>query len=863
MADTFGFKLGVEGEKEFKQALNNINQQFKVLGSEMTLVTSQFGKQDQSIEALTARNTVLNKEIEAQRGKVDVLRQALANAAESFGENDKRTQSWQIQLNNAEAALNNMEREVESNNKAIEEASGSMEGAGDAAEDLGKDAKQAGGDIDKAGDEADESGKKFEGLGTVAKAAGVAIGAAFAAVGAAAIAAGKALIDMTVAGGDYADNVLTVSAQTGVATDKLQEYMYAAELIDVSTETLTKSMAKNIKSMKSAADGSASMAEAYEQLGVSVTDANGNLRNSDEVYWEIIDALGNVENETERDALAMTLLGKSAQELNPLIKAGSEKMEELGQSAHDAGYVIDDEMLNSYLALDDQLNKLDSGATAAKNALGTILLPVLTDLATEGVDLLGEFSNAILDCNGDVSKMADVVGDMLPQVMDTISKYAPIVISLIGELLSAVGNSIIDNLPQIMEAASSIILSILEGLIEGLPQIAQGALQLVLTLVQGIVDNLPAIINAAIQVVLAIIQGLAQALPQLIPAIIQGVMMVCQTLLDNLPLILEAIIQLIEGIVQGVLDALPIIIDALPGIITSIIEFVLGAIPDLIQMVIDIVMAIVEALPTIIQSIVEAIPAIIDGIISAVLENLPLIVQAGIDLLVALVQALPTIITTIVKAIPQIISSVISAIMDNLPLIIQAGVELFISLIQNLPTIIIEIVKAVPEILKGLVDAFGEGVSQLAEVGANLVRGLWEGIKSLASWLWDQVSGWISGIWDGICGFFGIHSPSRKMAWIGEMLVEGLSNSITNNGDEAVKAAEGLAADIDNVMNGLAADMQTTIPTNFNVSGTGTLAGDAGTNGATIINIYPQSLDEAMIDYLFAKFNAQMGAAVS
>jgi phage-related minor tail protein len=101
MADNFGLKIGVEGEKEFKKALADINQSFKVLGSEMKLVSSQFDKNDKSVQALSARNNVLNKEIEAQRQKIETLRSALQNASDSFGETDRRTQSWQIQLNNA------------------------------------------------------------------------------------------------------------------------------------------------------------------------------------------------------------------------------------------------------------------------------------------------------------------------------------------------------------------------------------------------------------------------------------------------------------------------------------------------------------------------------------------------------------------------------------------------------------------------------------------------------------------------------------------------------------------------------------------------------------------------------------------
>ncbi len=95
MADNFGLKIGIEGEKEFKNAIREINQSFKVLGSEMNLVASQFDKQDKSVEAVTARNKVLNKEIELQKEKIATLEKALANAASSFGETDRRTQSWQ------------------------------------------------------------------------------------------------------------------------------------------------------------------------------------------------------------------------------------------------------------------------------------------------------------------------------------------------------------------------------------------------------------------------------------------------------------------------------------------------------------------------------------------------------------------------------------------------------------------------------------------------------------------------------------------------------------------------------------------------------------------------------------------------
>ena len=834
MADPFGLKIGLEGEKEFKKSIAEINQEFKVLGSEMKLVTAQFDKNDNSIEALTARQSVLTKEVDAQRQKVETLRAAMQNAAESFGENDRRTQAWQIQLNNAEAALIGMEKELDDNTAALNRAEKGMDDAGDSADEMADD-------VEDAAEESEDAKGSFEGLGSVCKATAAAMTAAFAAVSAAAIAGAKALVEMATAGAAYADTVLTESTVTGIATDKLQEYMYAAELVDVSTETLTKSMAKNIKSMQSAADGSAAYAEAYDKLGISVTDANGNLRDSEEVYWEIIDSLGKIENETERDAVAMQILGKSAQELNPLIEQGAARMAELGEQAHAAGYVVSDDMLNAYGALDDQLQYLNVGATAAKNALGTVLLPVLTDLATEGNALLGEFTNGILDANGDISKMSDVIGEMLPKVLDMFMEFLPELMEIAGEIVGSLATAIVDNLPTIIDTAAQIVFSLLQGLIAALPQIVEGALQLVLALVNGILANLPMLLNAALQAVVTLATGIANALPTLIPTIIEVVIQIVQTLIDNLPMILDAALQLIMGLTQGILDALPVLIAALPEIILGIITFLLDAIPQIIETGIQLITSLVAALPEIITAIVEAIPQIIEGIISAVLSAIPQIIQAGIDLLISLVKALPQIIVTIVNAIPDIISGIINAVLNNIPLIIQAGIQLLTSLITNLPTIIIEIVKAIPQIITGIVSALGKGVSQMADVGVNLVKGLWQGIQSLASWLWDKVSGWISAIWDGICDFFGIASPSKEMGWIGQMLVDGLAGSISANGKEAVKAAEGMSADITDVMHGLAEDMETALPTDFtvdsNVHGTvgGGLADTAKQGGLQLV----------------------------
>ena len=748
MADDFGLKIGLEGEKEFKKALADINQSFKVLGSEMKVVQSQFDQNDSSVEALTARNQVLNKEIDAQRQKIDTLRSALKNASDSFGENDRRTQNWQIQLNNATAALNDMERELSDNEKALDDVGKELGDAGKEADDFGDELKEAGND-------ADTSGGKFEKLGSIVKGVAAAMGAALAAIGTASVAAGKALVDMTVEAAAYADEMITQSTVTGMSVESLQAYAYAADLVDVSLDTLTGSMAKNVKSMSNAAQGSAKYAEAYEKLGVSVTNADGSLRNSEEVYWEVIDALGRVSNETERDAIAMQLFGKSAQELNPLIAQGSERIAALTEEAKRMGAVLSEETIEKLGAFDDSVQRLKQGSEAAKRVMGTVLLPQLQTLGADGAAPLGQFTSGLAEAGTDFEKISEVIGQTVGGLVSIIMEHLPQLIQVGMEIVMAIGGAITDNLPTLVECASTVIMTFLDGLIAALPQLTTGALQLVLALADGIVENLPALTDAAIQMIATLATGIAEALPELIPAVVQMLTTIIQTLLDNLPLLLDAALQLIMGLTQGLLDAIPVLIESLPTIISAIVDFLISAIPQ--------------------------------------------IIETGIQLLTALVDALPEIIETIIAALPQIITAIVDALIGSIPQIVETGVTLFISLIENLPIMIVEIVKAVPQIIAGLVQAFTESIPKIVEVGANLVKGLWDGIQSMISWLWNKVTGWVDGLVGGIKSLLGIHSPSTVFAGIGENMGAGIGVGFVD------------------AMKGVEQDMQKAIPTSFNI----------------------------------------------
>ncbi len=191
---------------------------------------------------------------------------------------------------------------------------------------------------------------------------------------------GKQMFEMGKETRAYADNVMQLSTQYGLTTDKIQEFQYMSELTDTSLETITGSMTKLTKNMQTATKGTGDAYARFEKLGISVTDTEGNLRSTDEVFAEAISRLGNVENATERDALAMNIFGKSAMDLNPLIAVGREGLADYRAEAHEMGYVLDTETLESLGAVDDAMQRANKRLDAVKNQIGRYLAPIVAEI---------------------------------------------------------------------------------------------------------------------------------------------------------------------------------------------------------------------------------------------------------------------------------------------------------------------------------------------------------------------------------------------------------------------------------------------------------------------------------------------------
>ena len=582
------------------KALSTVNKEIKSTDNALKEVDKALKLDPSNVELLAQREKLLNEEIAKTEEKLSLQKRAAEEAARAL-EAGTITQADYARL----AA------QVVTTEKSLEGLKEQANGASNSLDDAGDNAKKAGDEVKKSGDNANDSSENWEKFGEVAKKACEVAAAAIAAVSAAVVAAGAALVDCTVDAAAFADEVLTASSVTSLSTDRVQELQYASELLDVSFDTVSGALGRLTNNLDEAATGTGSAAEAYAALGVEVTDSAGNLRDSEDVFWDAIDALGNVANETERDALAMEIFGKSARDLNPLIEAGRDNFEGLAEQAHDVGYVMSGDTLDAFGEFDDALQQLKTGTTAAKNALGTVLLPVLTDLANEGVALLGEFSNGILNTNGDVEAMGDVIEAMIPQVLELINTYLPMVVELGGSIIETLVLALLDNLGQILEVAISLVETVGTGIIDHLSDLAPVIADLVVGLANFIISNLPTIISAALDIVFAIVEGISNNLDELIPAAVSAVLTICEGLLDHYDDLVSASLQLLLGIAAGIVESIPEIVAEIPGLIAAL----LGALGELTTELPSLARTWgTDLIENFKNSIINAIPNLVSGL---------------------------------------------------------------------------------------------------------------------------------------------------------------------------------------------------------------------------------------------------------
>uniref|UniRef100_UPI0040294D5F hypothetical protein n=1 Tax=Candidatus Scatomorpha intestinigallinarum TaxID=2840923 RepID=UPI0040294D5F len=392
-------RFELDGEKEYKAAVSEINASLRVLNSEMKLVSEQFKNNDKSVEALTASSDVLSRQILTQKEKIEALQAALKNSAEHYGEADARTKRWQTSLNNAQAELVKMERELKANSDAMEKNNEDLADLDEGLDTLDGgllDTTESGKGL---GDVLDDLTGKLginlpEGatstLNSMVSLGGeltLLIGA-FAAAAAAVVEVEKALANLTLEQAAAAGEIQDVAMQTGLSTEAVQRYQYACDMIGVSFDTVASSQAKMIRSMADVQSGSETATATWNQLGIEVMNADGSLRDAQKVFLEVIDVLGQIENATQRDAVSMEIFGRSAQDLNPLIVQGTDAFQAFYDKASDVKDILTDVQLETLAGLDDEMHNVEARFESGANSMALKFTPALQEFyekTSEGI----------------------------------------------------------------------------------------------------------------------------------------------------------------------------------------------------------------------------------------------------------------------------------------------------------------------------------------------------------------------------------------------------------------------------------------------------------------------------------------------
>lgn len=562
MAYDIGPKIGIEGEAEFRKELNNINQNIKTLGSEMKSVVSSFEDGANSEEAMAAKTDVLTRQIEAQREKLTKLNEGLEKSADKYGENDTRTLKWKQAVYEATAQLNKMEKGLD----------------------------DAGAELDDVSDDLKDGEKSVISFGDVLKAnlIGDAIKSGLSAVANGVKEIASSMKDAVVDSAAYADEIMTLSTNTGLSTDTLQELSYMAELTDTSLETITGSMAKLTKNMATAQKGTGDAAAAFSALGVDITDSTGALRSNEEVFAEVMGVLGEMENETQRDAYAMQIFGKSAQDLNSFMAQGSDGIAALAAEAHNMGYVLSEENLSALGSVDDAMQRFDGSVTSLKNRLVSEFAPAIAT----GIESL----NSFLSGETSASEFASTMSDLVMQGANALLENLPAMMEAAGTLIAELANGVREAFPEILAVAGEVIGSLVDGLLEGLPDILQSGFDMLMELVDGIIEAIPDMIAK---------------LPEIITELVLFIA-------NNLPKLVESGMKLLAALVEGLIKAIPELVRNIPKIITAIVDGLKKAITSVKDIGKNIIQGVWEGIQSMATWIKSKVTSFFSGIVDSV-----------------------------------------------------------------------------------------------------------------------------------------------------------------------------------------------------------------------------------------------------
>ena len=548
MPAKIGATIALDGEKEFRQAVKNADNQMKLFKSELKLASEQFKNNAGSMKAYKAQQDALTKQTDTQKEKVAALQKALENAKKEYGENSDKVRHWQTQLNNAETDLANLNRELDDVKKHTSGV-GALKTEFEAVKDK----------IETVREKTEGLRNVLGGVGKAVK-TGLAVGTvAVGALATAATAAGKQVWDMAQEVSSAGDEIDKGSQKLRVSAEDYQRMRYAAELSGTSIETL---------------------ATAQKNLAASGKDID--LR-------QAIDQVASIEDADKRAAAATELFGKKAgQEMLPLLNAGKEGIQAMYDEAEAYGMVMSNDAVKASAAFQNSLNKMQGTITGLKNEMIGKLLPGLTGLTNGFTELLNGnpdagiemISGAVRDLLAQVEALAPTVlqigGEILQALAEAVLQNAPALVNTGTPILIELIGGIIDNLDLLLDAALELIDSLIEGLNNNSSKLTSTAFTLITRLVTGLLNMLPELMEVGINLVVALVEGLSDPnmMTQIIEAAITCAAKLVEGLIGAVPSVLDAGWQLVKGLWQGISDSVGWLKDKIKGWVGNVVDFI-------------------------------------------------------------------------------------------------------------------------------------------------------------------------------------------------------------------------------------------------------------------------------------------------
>lgn len=372
-----------------------------------------------------------------------------------------------------------------------------------------------------------------------------------------------------------------------------------------------------------------------------------------------------------------------------------------------------------------------------------------------------------------------------------ISDGAPGIRTKAAELLNELVISIRKNVPQLIESGGEIVTNLIKGLSESIPKFYEAAGELANTVFSLILNALPGLLDSGASIVGALSDGMSEAIPKITETVIKVFQGFMQTIMENLPNIIESGKGLLQALIDGIVQNIPIILDAVLQIITELSTAVVDNLPTILEMGKSMLFSLLDGITQSLPSVGDSALGIIDKLLTTITDELPSVVDEGVGILTSLVSGISERLPEIAQIAMDIVNDFISKLSDHTPEIVEAGVEILWSLIKGLFSVLWNIDSVATEIANILVD----GISKidLFEIGVNIVKGLWNGISSVASWIGTKISGFVSDITAEVKDFFGIASPSKLMAdEVGQWLPKGIAVGIEDNASSVFAAMDGM-----------------------------------------------------------------------